>query len=48
MVMDSEKYQEMQDQIDSMRKVTLSLEDFHEGPTMPADDVFNEIDQIVS
>ena len=38
-VMDSEKYQEMQDQIDFMRKVTLSLEDFREGRTVPADDV---------
>jgi hypothetical protein len=45
--MDAEKYQEMQDQIDFMRKVTLGLEDYREGRTVLADDVFNEIDQIL-
>jgi len=47
-IMDAEKYQEMQDQIDFMRKVTLGLEDYREGRTALADDVFNEIDQILS
>jgi prevent-host-death family protein len=47
-IMDAEKYQEMQDQIDFMRKVTLGLEDYREGRTVLADDVFNEIDQILS
>ena len=47
-IMDAEKYQEMQDQIDFMKKVILGLEDYREGRTVPASDVFNEIDQIVS
>jgi antitoxin YefM len=47
-IMDAEKYQEMQDQIDFMRKVILGLEDYREGRTVPADDVFNEIDVILS
>jgi len=46
-IMDAEKYQEMQDQIDLMRKVALGLEDYREGRIVPADDVFNEIDQIL-
>jgi prevent-host-death family protein len=46
-IMDAEKYQEMQDQIDFMKKVTLGLEDYREGRTVPAADVFNEIDQIL-
>lgn len=47
-IMDADKYQEMQDQIDFMRKVTLGLEDYREGRTVPVDDVFTEIDQILS
>jgi len=47
-IMDAEKYQEMQDQIEFMRKVILGLEDYREGRIVLADDVFNEIDQILS
>lgn len=46
-IMDAEKYQEMQDQIDFMRKVALGLEDYREGRTVPAEDVFDEIDQML-
>lgn len=46
-ILDVEKYQEMQDQIDFMRKVTLGLKDIREGQTIPADDVFDEIDRIL-
>jgi antitoxin YefM len=47
-IMDAGKYQEMQDQIDFMRKVTLGLEDYREGRIVPVDAVFNEIDQMFS
>lgn len=47
-ILDAEKYQEMQDQIDFMRKVTLGLEDYREGRITPADDVFEKIDRILS
>ena len=47
-IMDAGKYQEMQDQIEFMRKVTLGLEDYREGRIVPVDAVFNEIDQMFS
>jgi antitoxin YefM len=47
-IMDAEKYQEMQDQIEFMKKVTLGLEDYREGRTVPVDSVFKEIDQMLS
>jgi len=47
-IMDAEKYQEMLDQIEFMKKVTLGLEDYREGRTVPVDSVFKEIDQMLS
>ncbi len=47
-IMDAEKYQEMQDQIEFMKKITLGLEDYREGRTVPVDSVFKEIDQMLS
>ncbi|MBD3383388.1 type II toxin-antitoxin system prevent-host-death family antitoxin [candidate division KSB1 bacterium] len=47
-IMDAEKYQEMQDQIEFMRKVALGLEDYREGRIVPAETVFSEIDQIIN
>jgi len=47
-IIDAEKIQEIQDQMDFMRKVALGLEDYRKGRTVPADDVVNKIDQISS
>jgi prevent-host-death family protein len=46
-IMDAEKYQELQDQIEFMRKVALGLEDYREGRITSANDVFKQIDQIL-
>jgi antitoxin YefM len=47
-IMDAGKYQEMQDQIDFLQKVAVGLEDYREGRTVPAKEVFDEIEQILS
>ena len=47
-VIDAEKYQEMQDQIEFMRKVAIGLEDYREQRLVPASKVFDEIDKILS
>ena len=47
-ILDAEKYQEMQDQLDFMKKVALGLEEYRQGQTTSANDTFKEIDQILS
>ena len=46
-VLDSEKYQEMQDQIEFMRKVALGLEDLKQNRLHAFTEVFNDIDKTI-
>ena len=47
-LLDAEKYQEMQDQIEFMRKVTLGLEDYKDNRIHTFTEVFNDIDKTIS
>ena len=47
-LLDAEKYQELQDQIDFMRKVALGLDDIKNNRVHPFSEVVSEIDTIIS
>lgn len=47
-ILDAEKYQELQDQIDFMKKVALGLDDIKNNRVHPYSDVVNEIENIIS
>ena len=47
-LLDAEKYQELQDQIDFMKKVALGLEDMKNDRIYPFSEAVNEIDRIIS
>jgi len=43
----AEKYQEMQDQIDFMRKIVQGLEDYKHGRTHTIDDTFDAVGEVI-
>lgn len=47
-LMDAEKYQELQDQIEFMRKVALGLEDLKNNRVQSFSEIVDEIDNIIS
>ncbi|HFE62843.1 MAG TPA: type II toxin-antitoxin system Phd/YefM family antitoxin [Caldithrix sp.] len=47
-LLNAEKYQEMQDQIEFMRKILLGLEDYQHNRVHTASEVFSEIDEIIA
>ncbi|NQT25866.1 type II toxin-antitoxin system Phd/YefM family antitoxin [candidate division KSB1 bacterium] len=47
-LLDADKYQELQDQIDFMRKVALGLDDIKHNRVHPFSDAVQEMDQIIS
>jgi len=47
-ILDAGKYQELQDQIDFMRKVTLGLDDMKKNRIHPFSEAMNDIDKIIS
>jgi antitoxin YefM len=47
-LMDAGKYQELQDQIEFMRRVALGLEDYKNRRLVPASEVFREVDALLS
>ena len=46
-ILDADKFQEMQDQIEFMKKIALGLEDYKNNKIHPKSEVFSEIDQII-
>lgn len=46
-LLDAEKFQEMQDQIEFMRKIALGLEDYKQGRLHSISDTFAELDDII-
>ena len=46
-LLDAEKYQELQDQIDFMRKVALGLDDVKNNRIHPFSEAISEIDDII-
>ena len=44
----TEKFQEMQDQIELMRKIALGLKDYKENRVHSIDDTFDELERIIS
>ena len=47
-LLDAEKYQDLQDQIDFMRKVVLGLEDMKQKKVQPFSDAVREIEQLLT
>jgi prevent-host-death family protein len=47
-LLDAEKYQELQDQIDFMKKVALGLDDIKNNRIIPVSDALSEMDNIIS
>lgn len=47
-LLDAEKYQELQDQIDFMRKVALGLEDVKNNRIHPFSEAISEIDKMIT
>ncbi|MBN1181933.1 MAG: type II toxin-antitoxin system Phd/YefM family antitoxin [Bacteroidales bacterium] len=47
-ILDADKYQELQDQIDFMRKVALGLDDIKNNRIHPFSEAINEIDNMIS
>lgn len=47
-ILDAEKYQELQDQIDFMRRIALGLDDIKNNRVHPFSETINEIDNIIS
>ena len=46
-LLNAEKFQEMQDQIEFMRKVTQGLEDYKSGRVHSIQDTFEAVDKII-
>lgn len=46
-IIDADKFQEMQDQIEFMKKIALGLEDYKQNNTFSKSEVFRKIDQII-
>jgi len=44
----AEKFQEMQDHIEFMRKVALGLEDYKQGRVHSFENTFDELDEIIT
>jgi len=47
-LLDAEKYQELQDQIDFMKKVALGFDDIKNNRILPISEAFSEIENIIS
>jgi antitoxin YefM len=47
-VLDAGQYQDMQDQIEFMRKVAIGLEDYKKKRVVPASDVFRDVDTLLA
>lgn len=47
-LLDTEKFQEMQNQIEFMRKVALGLEDYKHGRVHSLEKTFDELDKIIT
>lgn len=47
-LLDSEQFQEMKDQIEFMRKIVRGLEDYKQNRVHTVSEVFNEIDNIIA
>ncbi len=46
-ILDVDKFQEMQDQIEFMKKIALGLEDYKNDKIFSSSKVFSEIDKII-
>lgn len=46
-ILDADKFQEMQDQIEFMKKIALGLEEYKHNKIHPKSEVFSEIDEII-